>query len=136
MLTQRELDTNARWLRDVLGGVDVAPVAKGLHAFGNVTTGLKSGNSTTTFKSASKVGVEEGGSSLKQVDSFLRERAQHATKLVGSIIENLLLNMAGKVDTTYTNEKIVGENLGSRLRPAGAYDVPVENNQWLEKKTV
>ena len=73
MLTQRELDTNARWLRDVLG--DVAPVAKGLHVFGNVTTGLKSGNSTTTFKSASKVGVEEGGSRLKQVDSFLRERA-------------------------------------------------------------
>ena len=52
---------------------DVAPVAKGLHVFGNVTTGLKSGNSTTTFKSASKVGVEEGGSRLKQVDSFLRE---------------------------------------------------------------
>ena len=77
-------------------GGDVAPVAKGLHVFGNVTTGLKSGNSTTTFKSASKVGVEEGGSRLKQVDSFLRESAQHATKLVGSIIENLSLNMAEK----------------------------------------
>ncbi|WP_242214104.1 hypothetical protein [Bacillus cereus group sp. BfR-BA-01383] len=91
-MTQQKLDTNERWLSDVLGGVDVAPVAKGfkgLHAFGNVTTGLKSGNSTTTIKSASKVGVEEGGSRLKQVDSFLRERAQHAINLVGSKIENL-----------------------------------------------
>ncbi|MGG0731641.1 hypothetical protein [Bacillus paramycoides] len=60
-LIQRNLDTNDRWLRGVLGFVDVAPVAKGLHAFGNVTTGLKSGVSTTTIKGASKVGLEAGG---------------------------------------------------------------------------
>ncbi|MGE7875218.1 pre-toxin TG domain-containing protein [Bacillus paramycoides] len=60
-LTQRKLDTNERWLRGLLGFVDVAPVAKGLHAFGNVTTGLKSGVSTTTIKGASQVGLEEGG---------------------------------------------------------------------------
>ncbi|PGN51203.1 hypothetical protein CN966_27090 [Bacillus cereus] len=59
--TERKLNTNERWLRDVLGFVDVAPVAKGLHAFGNLTTGLKSGVSTTTIKGASKVGLEEGG---------------------------------------------------------------------------
>ncbi|OSY02480.1 hypothetical protein S2E19_03958 [Bacillus mycoides] len=34
----------------MLGFVDVAPVAKGLRVFGNVTTGLKSGVSTTTIK--------------------------------------------------------------------------------------
>ncbi|MGS0533948.1 pre-toxin TG domain-containing protein (plasmid) [Bacillus mycoides] len=55
--TERKLNTNERWLRGVLGFVDVAPVAKGLHAFGNLTTGLKS----TTIKGASKVGLEEGG---------------------------------------------------------------------------
>ncbi|WP_272939131.1 hypothetical protein [Bacillus mycoides] len=32
-----------------------------MHAFGNLTTGLKSGVSTTTIKGASKVGLEEGG---------------------------------------------------------------------------
>ncbi|WP_048517389.1 hypothetical protein [Bacillus mycoides] len=95
-LTQRKLDTNERWLRGVLGFVDVAPVAKGLHAFGNVTTGLKSGVSTTTIKGASKVGLEEGGSRLKQADNLLTERAQNANRLSGKKFDNLSLNIVKK----------------------------------------
>ncbi|HGE5810456.1 pre-toxin TG domain-containing protein [Bacillus mycoides] len=95
-LTQRKLDTNERWLRGVLGFVDVAPVAKGLHAFGNVTTGLKSGVSTTTIKGASKVGLEEGGSRLKQADNLLTERAQNANRLSGKKFDNLSLNIEKK----------------------------------------
>ncbi|MGE7875222.1 pre-toxin TG domain-containing protein, partial [Bacillus paramycoides] len=95
-LTQRKLDTNERWLRGVLGFVDVAPVAKGLHAFGNVTTGLKSGVSTTTIKGASKVGLEEGGSRLKQADNLFTERAQNANRLSGKKFDNLSLNIEKK----------------------------------------
>ncbi|MGG0727728.1 hypothetical protein [Bacillus paramycoides] len=95
-LAQRKLDTNERWLRGVLGFVDVAPVAKGLHAFGNVTTGLKSGVSTTTIKGASKVGLEAGGSRLKQADNLLTERAQNANRLSGKKFDNLSLNIEKK----------------------------------------
>ncbi|OSX99634.1 hypothetical protein S2E19_05013 [Bacillus mycoides] len=95
-LTQRKLDTNERWLRGLLGFVDVAPMAKGLHAFGNVTTGLKSGISTTTIKGASKVGLEEGGSRLKQADNLLTERAQNANRLSGKKFDNLSLNIEKK----------------------------------------
>ncbi|MDM5188357.1 pre-toxin TG domain-containing protein [Bacillus sp. DX4.1] len=48
-MTERKLDTSERWLRGVLSFADLFPVAKGLHAFGNVTTGLKAGASTTTM---------------------------------------------------------------------------------------
>ncbi|MDM5191270.1 hypothetical protein QUG02_26890 [Bacillus hominis] len=95
-LTQRKLDTNERWLRGLLGFVDVAPMAKGLHAFGNVTTGLKSGISTTTIKGASKVGLEEGGSHLKQADNLLTERAQNANRLSREKFDNLSLNIEKK----------------------------------------
>lgn len=125
-LTQRKLDTNERWLRGLLGFVDVAPMAKGLHAFGNVTTGLKSGISTTTIKGASKVGLEEGGSRLKQADNLLAERAQNANRLSGKKFDNLSLNIEKK--TPVENAPVIekksatffdGLNLNNGTKVAG-----------------
>ncbi|MFI8708218.1 pre-toxin TG domain-containing protein [Bacillus sp. NPDC077411] len=136
-LTGRKLDTNERWLRGVLGFVDVAPIAKGLHAFGNVTTGLKSGVSTTTIKGASKVGLEEGGSRLKQADNLITERAQNVDRLSGEKFDNLSLNIEKKtpVENAPVSEKKSAEffdglNLkGGQKLPTGE----VTGVDWLKQ---
>ncbi|PEZ08854.1 hypothetical protein CN326_04060 [Bacillus sp. AFS018417] len=127
-MTGRKLDTSERWLRGVLAFVDVLPAAKGLHAFGNVTTGLKAGTSTTTIKNASKVGLEEGGSRLKQADNLLTERAQNANKLSGEKLENLELNIEKKtpVENAPVFEKKSAEFFDGLNLKSGAKDTTEE----------
>jgi hypothetical protein len=129
--TGRKLDTNERWLRGAFAIVDILPAAKGMVAFGDVTTGLKAG--ATTVKSGLKIGLEEGGSRLKQIDNLLTERAQNAKRLSVEKLENLSLNIARKIDTTHTNIKISAENLHPNLQPAGLWDASLENKQGFEK---